>query len=93
MKLNTHFYTWAWISTFIPHITEHVITYPCWDLSLTLLVKTTPEKQNFRSYDFHASQWASDTVLKNYSDHEYPDKRLYVIVEAYQIVILKYYKD
>ena len=22
---------WEWISNFIPHITGHVITYPCWD--------------------------------------------------------------
>ena len=22
---------WEWISNFIPHFTEHVITYPCWD--------------------------------------------------------------
>ena len=30
---------WEWISNFIPHITGHVITYPCWDLSYTMLVK------------------------------------------------------
>ena len=23
---------WKWISNFIPHFTEHMITYPCWDL-------------------------------------------------------------
>ena len=22
---------WEWIGNFIPHFTEHVITYPCWD--------------------------------------------------------------
>ena len=40
-----------------------------------------------------AMQWASDTALKDYSDREYPYKRLYIIVEAYQIVIPKYNKD
>ena len=30
---------WEWISNFIPHITGHLITYPCWDLSYTMLVK------------------------------------------------------
>ena len=24
---------YEWISNFIPHFTEHVITYPCWDQS------------------------------------------------------------
>ena len=22
---------WEWISNLIPHITKHVIIYPCWD--------------------------------------------------------------
>ena len=30
---------WEWINNFISHITGHVITYPCWDLSLSLLLK------------------------------------------------------
>ena len=30
---------WEWISNFIPHFTGHVITYPCWDWSWTMLVK------------------------------------------------------
>ena len=30
---------WEWISNFIPHIIMDVITYPCWDESLTMLVK------------------------------------------------------
>ena len=24
---------WEWISNLIPHLTCHVITYPCWDYS------------------------------------------------------------
>ena len=28
-----------WIINFIPHFTGHVITYPCWDWSETMLVK------------------------------------------------------
>ena len=30
---------WEWVEQFIPQFTEHVIIYPCWDLSLTMLVK------------------------------------------------------
>ena len=33
---------WEWISNFIPHLTMHVITFPCWDLSYTMLVKGAP---------------------------------------------------
>ena len=28
-----------WISNFIVHFTEHVITYPCWEWSSSMLVK------------------------------------------------------
>ena len=28
----------GWISYFFPHLTGHVITYRCWDLSQTMLV-------------------------------------------------------
>ena len=31
-----------WISNFISFFTEHVITYPCWDQSYTMLVKWDP---------------------------------------------------
>ena len=24
---------WEWIGNFIPHFSEHMITYPCWDYS------------------------------------------------------------
>ena len=30
---------WEWTSNFITHIIMDVMTYPCWDLSLTMLVK------------------------------------------------------
>ena len=30
---------WKWISNFIPHYTMDIITYPCWDLSQSMLVK------------------------------------------------------
>ena len=26
-----------WMSNFIKHFTEHVITYPCWDLNQSML--------------------------------------------------------
>ena len=32
----------AAVSNFIPHLTEHVITYPWWDWSQTMLVKVAP---------------------------------------------------
>ena len=47
---------WGWKSNFIPHFTGHVITYPCWDLSHSVLSKgahegiwrtTTPEWKTF----------------------------------------------
>ena len=31
-----------WISNVIPHFMMDVITYPCWDLSETMLVKGAP---------------------------------------------------
>ena len=33
-----------WIINFIPHITGHVITYPCWDSSYSMLSKCFPKK-------------------------------------------------
>ena len=33
---------WEWIRNFIPHFTEHVITYPCWDWIWTISVKGAP---------------------------------------------------
>ena len=33
---------WEWICHFIPHFTEHVITYPWYGLSSTMLVKGVP---------------------------------------------------
>ena len=33
---------WEWISNFIPHFIGHVVTYPCWAKSQTLLVKGAP---------------------------------------------------
>ena len=30
---------------FTPHFTEHVITYPCWDISKTMLVKAAPTNE------------------------------------------------
>ena len=35
---------WEWISNFISHFTGHVISYPCWDLSQSMLVKRVPYK-------------------------------------------------
>ena len=48
MKLLIHYQkstgatieVWEWISNFIPHSTEHMITYPSWYLSWPMLVKT-----------------------------------------------------
>ena len=33
---------WRWDSNFIPNIIMDVTTYPCWDLSYTMLVKGVP---------------------------------------------------
>ena len=33
---------WEWISSFISHFTDQVITYPCWDLSESISVKEAP---------------------------------------------------
>ena len=33
---------YEWISNFIPHITEHIITYSCWDLSHSMLAEGDP---------------------------------------------------
>ena len=33
---------WEWISNFIPHFTRHVITYPYWEWSQSMLVKGAP---------------------------------------------------
>ena len=33
---------WEWISNFIPRLTDHVITYPRWDLSQVVLIKWHP---------------------------------------------------
>ena len=35
---------WEWISIFISHVIIGVITYPWWDLSLSMLVKGAPER-------------------------------------------------
>ena len=35
---------WEWKSNFTPPFTEHVITYPCWDWSQTMLGKGGPEE-------------------------------------------------
>ena len=34
---------WKWVSNFIPHFIMGVITYPCYDLSQTMLVKGAPD--------------------------------------------------
>ena len=34
---------WVWMSNFIAHFMMYMITYPCWDLSLTMLIKGVPE--------------------------------------------------
>ena len=33
---------WEWISNVFLHVTGHVVTYPCWDLSKSMLVKGAP---------------------------------------------------
>ena len=33
---------WKWISNFIPHIIEYVVTYSCWDSSQNISVKWAP---------------------------------------------------
>ena len=41
---------WEWISNFIPHFTGHVITYPCWVWSWSVLVKWGPCRRRCMSY-------------------------------------------
>ena len=69
---------WEWISYFIPHITERVITYPCWDLSQSMLVKGTSgvELQNSGNVRKHkkvnslnyAMPWEMSTITAEYDD-------------------------
>ena len=35
---------WEGISNFVPHLTRHVVTYPCWDKSLNMFIKKGPRK-------------------------------------------------
>ena len=43
---------WEWMSNFISHFTGHVITYPCWDLSQTMLVKGAPGRLYIKTPDW-----------------------------------------
>ena len=43
---------WQWISNFIPHFNEHVIANPCWDKSLTMLMKRAPAQKKMRETTF-----------------------------------------
>ena len=36
----------GWISNFIPHFTRCVITYLCWDLIYSILVKEAPDRRH-----------------------------------------------
>ena len=38
---------WEWLSNFIPHLTGHVITYPCWNSSKFICVKGAQAKTEF----------------------------------------------
>ena len=40
---------WIFLSNFVPHIIMDVITYPCWDYSLSILVNRAPGKMKLRS--------------------------------------------
>ena len=33
---------WQWICNFIQHFTGHMVSYPCWDFSQSVLVKQAP---------------------------------------------------
>ena len=41
---------WKWISDFTPHFTGHVITYPCWNQSLSMLIEVTPWVTSLREW-------------------------------------------
>ena len=61
---------WEWISYFIPHFTEHVITYPCWELSLSMLVKGAPGKislsvEKWQKYKYCQTSNMSRTLVGN----------------------------
>ena len=42
---------WEWISNFIPHFTGHVISYPCRNLSESMLVKGVPGYKEYACVD------------------------------------------
>ena len=53
---------WKWRSNFVPHFTGHVITYPCLDWSLSMLVKWAPWYMiNFPEYFYGSPQIPSIT--------------------------------
>ena len=55
---------WKPISDFIPHFTDHVITYPCWDLSYSILENSNPGYNKASLYNFPWQQWNMVHALK-----------------------------
>ena len=58
---------WELINNFISHFTGHVITYPCWDWSWSMLVKRAPCR-----YEYHnciVIIWQSKTCFKKCIAH------------------------
>ena len=44
---------WVWITTFIPHLTGHVISYPCCDFKLIPVIKRDTRSQWVKSKSIH----------------------------------------
>ena len=76
---------WGCISNFIPHFIIHVITYPCWDQSYSMLVKGAPRVQLMQwievyldrgldnHYDVHHTRISDETNFRrNISFRFYP---------------------
>ena len=55
---------WEWVSNFIPHFIMGLITYPCWDLSWSMLVKGAPGVYFIKLPMLNwAHQWQADIML------------------------------
>ena len=62
---------WEWISKFTQRFPGHVITYPCWDWSLTMLVKGAPAGTVMTKFwSIYTLNWHLNG--KNYICHEQP---------------------
>ena len=71
---------WEWIRNFIIHFIGDVITYPCWDLSQSMLVKGAPDLKFLITY----------LVVSHDFDPAAAQMAGYIIVHAGQYAFLLY---